>query len=112
MGTTTTTMLTSVGSILPELDGEEDLEMDNLSFMGGLGLGLGFGRKESMRTVRGDPDVESGEVDVESGVVNGVGGVMSPAPAYNLLEMGFGHGQVLTQVSGIRVNVEKTTSSI
>jgi hypothetical protein len=82
---------------LPELDREEDLEMDNMSV---IGLGLGFGRKGSLRTVRGEGSGEGSDV-------------MSPAPAYNSLEMGFSlTQQQTTAVSGIRVDVEKTTSSI
>jgi hypothetical protein len=88
-------ILTSIGSILPELDQEEDLEMDNMS------IGLGFGRKGSMKTVRGEGSSGEGS------------DVMSPAPAYNSLEMGFNLSQLQANtVSGIRVDVEKTTSSI
>ena len=83
---------------MPELDREEDLEMDNMSVVG---LGVGFGRKESLRTIRGEG--ESGEGS----------DVMSPAPAYNTLELGLNAPQQQGYgVGGIRVDVEKTTSSI
>lgn len=76
---------------MPELDQEGDLEMND--------MGLGFGRKESMKTVRGEGSSREGSE------------VMSPAPAYNSLEMGF-NLQAIALNGGVRVNVEKTTSSI
>ena len=89
-------VLTSVGSILPELDQEEDVEMDNMS----IGLGLGFGRKASMKTVREGSSREGSDLT-------------SPAPAYNSLEMGFNLPELQANaLSGIRVDVEKTISSI
>ncbi|KIM82359.1 hypothetical protein PILCRDRAFT_785956 [Piloderma croceum F 1598] len=86
-------VLTSVGSILPELDQASDLEMND--------MGVGFGRKESMKTVRGEGSSREGSE------------VMSPAPAYNSLEMGFNLPQLqASTLNGVRVDVEKTTSSI
>jgi hypothetical protein len=69
------------------------MEMDDMA--------LGFGRKGSMRTVRGEGSSREGSE------------VMSPAPAYNSLEMGFNLPQLhANTLSGIRVDVEKTMSSI
>ena len=86
-------VLTSVGSILPELDQEGDLEMND--------MGLEFGRKGSMKTIRGEGSSREGSE------------VMSPAPAYNSLEMGFNLPQLQVRaLNGVRVDVEKTTSSI
>jgi hypothetical protein len=66
-----------------------------------IGHGLGFGRSGSMMTIRGEGSSGEGS------------DVMSPAPAYNSLEMGFNLPQLQANgVSGIRVDVEKTTSSI
>jgi hypothetical protein len=94
-------VLTSIGSILPDLDHEDNFEMDHI----GLGLGysemeMGLGRTESARTVLGQ---ESGEGS----------DLTSPAPAYHSLEMGFSipqpTGVLGSVISGIKVDVEKTT---
>jgi len=64
-------------------------------------MGLGFGRKGSMKTIRGEGSSREGSE------------VMSPAPAYNSLEMGFNLPQLqASALNGVRVDVEKTTSSI
>ena len=96
-------VMTSFGSILPELDQEEDegLELDDMSSGFGLGLGGFLRRKGSNKTMQtGAESMEASTLDVTS-----------PAPAYHALELGLGASQTqnisLNGAGGIRVDVEK-----
>jgi len=95
-------MLSTLGSIPPDtdldFDNEQDVvEMNDLQ----LELGIGAGLRGSTST---RPDTEAREGGHEG----------SPAPAYHSLEMGFrSRGPSLEgDLSRIRVDIEKTTSTI
>lgn len=104
-------VLTSIGSVLPELDEVDDLEMNDISDIGGVGLGLAFGdvemgmgmpRHRSNRSMRSIQGQESGESVMTS-----------PAPAYHSMEALHVSPEGPTDgVSGIRVDVEKTVSEM
>lgn len=105
-------VLTSIGSVLPELDEVDDLEMNDIGDIGGVGLGLAFGDVEmgmtrhrsnrSMRSMRSMHGEESGESVVTS-----------PAPAYHSMEaLHLPPTTPVDGVSGIRVDVEKTVSEM
>nr|GAT57419.1 predicted protein [Mycena chlorophos] len=102
-------VLSTLGSVMPELDAEVDISadtMDNLHHFGLMELG-------SLSTAVGGDDGEPIEKDEE----HGDGGGSSPAPAYSL-EMGFRAASrspsMDSDVRGIRVtvDVERATSSI
>ncbi|KAG2756463.1 hypothetical protein P692DRAFT_20791363 [Suillus brevipes Sb2] len=98
-GSTTTSgvMLSTIGSIPPDLEAA-DVELDEMHFE----LGMGYGG-ESTRSL--------GSVENAT-----------PAPAYNSIEMGFNTrpgsatdesgAAGMSAVSGIRIDIEKTTSTI
>ena len=96
-------VMTSFGSILPELDQEEEegLELDDMSSGFGLGLGGVLRRKGSNKTMQNSAEGrEASALDVTS-----------PAPAYHALELGLDASQTqnisLDGVGGIRIDVEK-----
>ncbi|KIK49470.1 hypothetical protein CY34DRAFT_113970 [Suillus luteus UH-Slu-Lm8-n1] len=90
-------MLSTIGSIAPDLEAA-DVELDEMHFE----LGMGYGG-ESTRSL--------GSVDNAT-----------PAPAYNSIEMGFNArpgsatdesgAAGMSAISGIRIDIEKTTSTI
>ncbi|KAF7302753.1 hypothetical protein HMN09_00910300 [Mycena chlorophos] len=102
-------VLSTLGSVMPEMDAEVDISadtMDNLHHFGLMELG-------SLSTAVGGDDGEPIEKDEEHGDEGG----SSPAPAYSL-EMGFRAASrspsMDSDVRGIRVtvDVERATSSI
>lgn len=99
-------VMTSFGSILPELDQEEEEEMEMGEMRDKYGLGLDdlLRRKGSNRTMQ--TGAESGEASTID--------VTSPAPAYHALELGLGAPRTqnisLNGVGGIRVDVDKHVS--
>ncbi|GLB35860.1 putative expressed protein [Lyophyllum shimeji] len=97
-------MLSTLGSIHPDIDLEEEdaAEMDDIRLEMGIDLG-------SLSTAVGGDD---GEPIAEGDSLGG-----SPAPAYNALEMGFRGGLTRPSVEdsgvrGIRIDVEKSTTTI
>jgi hypothetical protein len=90
-------MLSTIGSIPPDLEAAE-VELDEMHFE----LGMGYG---------GDSTRSLGSVENAT-----------PAPAYNSIEMGFNArpgsatdesgAAGMSTVSGIRIDIEKTTSTI
>jgi hypothetical protein len=87
-------MLSTIGSIQPDLEAA-DVELDEMHFESGMGFA-------------GDSSRTLGSLEHTS-----------PAPAYNSIEIGSlaGRGSVsdggeAEAMSGIRVNVEKTTSTM
>ncbi|KAL0951588.1 hypothetical protein HGRIS_008269 [Hohenbuehelia grisea] len=90
-------MLSTIGSLAPdleEMDMEQDLvEMENIR----VGLGMGVG------------GIGRNDLDLEAN-----GSLGTPAPSYHALEMGFraARRQSLDDIGGIRVDVEKTTTTM
>ncbi|KIJ66246.1 hypothetical protein HYDPIDRAFT_86277 [Hydnomerulius pinastri MD-312] len=87
-------MLSTIGSIHPDIEAP-DVELDEMHFESGMGFA-------------GDSSRTLGSLEHAS-----------PAPAYNAIEMGFaarrGSGSDVSEVlgvSGIRIDVEKTTSTM
>lgn len=88
------------------MDLEQDVvEMEHIR----MGLGMGIGNLSgSTRTAVGDG---TGECDITNTGTDCHGG--SPAPAYHSLEMGFrARGPSLDDVRGIRIDVEKTSTTM
>ncbi|KAG0707440.1 hypothetical protein DFH29DRAFT_625320 [Suillus ampliporus] len=96
---TSNVMLSTIGSIQPDIEAAE-VELDEMHFE----LGMGY--------------AASGESTRSLGSVENA----TPAPAYNSIEMGFNArpgsatdesgGAGMSGISGIRIDIEKTTSTI
>ncbi|KAG1885526.1 hypothetical protein F4604DRAFT_1615715 [Suillus subluteus] len=96
---TSNVMLSTIGSIPPDLEAAE-VELDEMHFELGMGYGGDSTRSESLGSVEN----------------------ATPAPAYNSIEMGFNArpgsatdesgAAGMSAVSGIRIDIEKTTSTI
>lgn len=98
-------MLSTLGSIPPDMD--LDLEQDIVE-MEDIRLGLGMDLGSLSTAIGGDDGEPIAEGDSQSG---------TPAPAYHSLEMGFRGGMSRPSfedsgIRGIRVDVEKSTSTM
>ncbi|KAF5385071.1 hypothetical protein D9615_001257 [Tricholomella constricta] len=98
-------MLSTMGSIHPDIDLEMEQDVVEMEAIR-LGMGIELG---SLSTAVGGDDGEP--------IAEGDSQVGTPAPAYHSLEMGFRGGLVRPSledagIRGIRVDVEKSTSTI
>ncbi|RDB29202.1 hypothetical protein Hypma_015835 [Hypsizygus marmoreus] len=100
-------MLSTLGSIPPDMDLDLDIERD-VAEMEDIRLGLGMDLGSLSTAIGGDDGEPIAEGDSHGG---------TPAPAYHSLEMGFRGGLARpsfdnTGIRGIRVDVEKATSTM